>query len=158
MKTRIGNDLYITHFFYSEPKTRGVVAIDRKISTRTIGAASTAMLKAELKRRRDNKLNTLKPLPRTTLCIIKKATSDTESKEIVRATAKNITSDPFTRGLGRKQSFLKALDRLVANGSLSAEDRVEFEASFYAQCPSSVEKKVEPKVKKEFKLAAKVWS
>lgn len=156
MKTRIGNDLYITHFFYSDAKTRGVVAIDRKVSARTIGAASTAMLKAELKRRRDNKLNTLKPVPRTTLCIIKKATSETESKEIVKTSAKNITSDPFTRGQGRKQSFLKALSRLVASGALSEDERTAFEVSFYSQCPSSVEKSSVVKVKKEFKLAAKV--
>lgn len=156
MKTRIGNDLYITHFFYSEPKTRGVVAIEKKVSSRSIGSASTAMLKAELKRRRDNKLNTHKPLPRTTLCIIKKATSETESKEIVRASAKNISADPFTRGLGRKEAFNKAITRLVAGDQLTPEDREAFEKSFYEQCPSSVEKKVEPKVKKPYKAAAKV--
>ena len=155
MKTRIGNELYITHFFYSEPKTRGTVKIEAAVSSRTIGMASTATLKAELKRRRDNKLNTQKPLPRATTCVIKRATSETESVEIVKTFAKNITADPFTRGTGRKASFLKALDRLVKNGTLSEDDRTAFEKSFYEQCPSSVEKKVEPKVKKPYSLAAK---
>ena len=138
MKTQIDAEtLLITKFKYSEPKNRGVVAITPEASAITLGDASTEVLKAELKRRRDNKTKVNYIVGRKTTCLIRRATSETESEVILEVSAQNTSDDQFSKAEGRDRAFRKALSDLHTQGFINGHQSKILLESFYEQCPSS---------------------
>ena len=140
MKTQIdANTLLITKFKYSEPKKRGIVSIKAEVASINLNDASTEQLKAELKRRRDNKSKSNHIVGRKTTCLIKKATSETESEVILEVSAQNTLDDQFSKAEGRDKAFRKALKTLHTQGVINGHQSEIMLTSFYEQCPSSAE-------------------
>lgn len=135
MKLHTTKGLFICKFLYAS-SMKHVELIPADIAGKTLREASPKDLRAALRVATRNRERMGIDVV-TTTCVLRKATSETESIEIGSKSMTNHVNNIFVKAEGRKITLIALLDELEANGTLDADTAAELKGGFFASCPKS---------------------